>query len=662
MATINDISRKRAILLTTRIRFSPKIQPIKESAIDMIVLQIMFTNNSGNSLSSNQIQELLSFETYAPIINIQQIEESLIRLKKDHRIIIEERDDNRYYSLTKRSNENIAGIEERANYNFNNVLTRLFRTKNINIYYDAFLKFLCIIFSQLGEESVHIIKGDIDKDKLISYPFFKNTLAEINKEFPDLDHNLFERASVTFFKEKEPDFDLLKWNLAQSYYISKSLGVDPTGSLLSEEIFYNADFYLDTNVLISALEPNDKNHTGFLTLNKACKKLNIKLKVCQVTIDELNNWLSHQYDLMEKTISFIPRDLSQKISDMLYRVYINEKKKNNNVTIEDIFKNFINPEYDLKKRFDIDLIDDDWFSKNIDNQIVQNFSLSIINKYYNLRSRPKSKKAGLHDSLVLLWIKKLKEDNKKNVWFATLDSTLPGVFPADHDNGSLAITLGALLQWISPLVIKKGEEYTFTSIFSEIIKLRLLPREKMFELSDFLIFHELDISCKELPSEDVENCVINIKQKAPDLNPTDPKDREKLAYEVEKFFLDTGRKYKMNLSNLEKELRDAKNEIEIRDKKFNNYKKKMEENDLKNSAKKRLNFTIILAVVLFGIATYLTYTFSPGDNVFQRLFNSHSWYVYLIALSLSGLLARFILGKRRIEILGWKFDFLKKKN
>jgi hypothetical protein len=52
-----------------------------------------------------------------------------------------------------------------------------------------------------------------------------------------------------------------------------------------------------------------------------------------------------------------------------------------------------------------------------------------------------------------------------------------------------------------------------------MIKYRLLPQERIFNLEDFLIFHEMHMSCKELPAEDVEECIRYIKVNAPMLAP-----------------------------------------------------------------------------------------------------------------------------------------------
>lgn len=656
-----DILRKRAILLTTKMRFSPEIQPIKELAIDRIMLQIIFSNYSEDGLSKFEIERFLPFETYGITISPQEIGNSLKRLETNKKIISESRDNIYFYKLDKRTKSKITEIEKQADINFKNVLNRIFKNtlESANKYYNPFLKFLCVIFSKLGEEYVRMIKGDIDRKEFLSYPLFQDTLISVQKEFPRLNKDAFEKAVTIFFKEKDPDFNLLKWNMAQSYYISKALGFDPSGSLLSEEIFSNASFYLDTNILISALEPNDEYHISFLTLNEACKKIKIKLKVCQITLDELNNWISYQYEIMNKTVSIIPEDLSSKIYTTLYRIYIKKKKSNKNTTVEDIFENFIEPLDNLQKKFNVELVDDKWFEEQKYKYETKNFAEILKNKYQKIKIRLKTENAALHDSLILLWIKKAKEENS-SIWLATEDRTLPRSLPPNYTNGSLAITLEALLQWISPLAIKrKDEENKFTSSFADIIRNRLLPRERLFELRDFLIFHEFNIACNELPSEDVENFIEYIKSSAPFLNPLHSKDREKLAYEVNKFFLDPGRKYKKELINLEGQLSKAKKEYKDKLEEFKNYKEKIKKERLKYSGIKRLVLIFILFIILVAGAIYLANSFGAGDNIFQKVHNS--WYFIVTATIITIASGILILGKKRLDALGWRFKVLFKK-
>jgi hypothetical protein len=120
--------------------------------------------------------------------------------------------------------------------------------------------------------------------------------------------------------------------------------------------------------------------------------------------------------------------------------------------------------------------------------------------------------------------------NFAKTWVVTTDGLLPGATPQCSDATTLAIGLEALLQWFSPLLLPETTNGEFPAAFAEMIRRRLLPQERFFEPEDFLIFHVLNMACKDLPADDVEQCVRYIKTNAAHLDPSVPADREKLAY------------------------------------------------------------------------------------------------------------------------------------
>jgi len=281
-----------------------------------------------------------------------------------------------------------------------------------------------------------------------------------------------------------------------------------------------------------------------------------------------------------------------------------------------------------------------------------------------MRRRYKSRGAAIRDALLLLWLQKLREENGDNIWLITTDTSLPTCPPPNASSGSLAITLDAILQWISTMVVPEDAVADFTSIFAEMLKYRLLPQDRIFDLEDFLIFHEMHLSCKELPAEDVENCIRYIRVNAPMLDPSDPADREKLAYEVSKFFADPGRKYKQEIARLEakkdeveqeykKDLEERDGKIEELERKFSEYSEKTGKESLRRSAQLRLGITTIVFLVLEGLVVILASQYGEGSNLFQKVLNS--WYFLVGGFAITIALGWFFLGKKRLEALGWSF-------
>lgn len=665
-------------------RFSPQIQPVKESAIEKIVEQILFVTDTEEGLSLQEIHDIFSYETGGYAISSNYMEDFLQRLVRKQRVVPKPKGKLILYILSEEARRELDGIQRQAEVHFSSVVNRLFKNakERASLYNNPFLKFLCIIFSKLGEECVRLIKADIRGDEFLSSSFVSSALDDIRKDFTSIDHSLFQKAVMSFFQDSDPEYDTIKWNMAQSYYIAKALGLDPSGILLSEELFGHAIFYLDTNIIIEALEPKHRHHKSFLAFNKACKQLVIALKVCKISLNELQNWLIYQRSLIEKVTDQIPPETASKMRSIFYEIYCEKKMSGEAVNIDELFTSFDSPLDDLKALFEVQLEDDIWFDEAKDNPQTIKFAETLRSKYFAMRKRPKRHGAALHDAVLLLWLQKLKEENGGNIWLVTTDTSLPSSISSNTSSQSLAITLDALLQWISPIAVQEDEEDDFTAIFAEMIKKRLLPQERIFDLEDFLIFHEMHMSCKELPAEDVEECIRYIKVNAPTLDPSDPANREKLAYEVSKFFADPGRKYKQEIARLEtenikirqeyekrlgeasksieelniqyeKDLKKRDIRIEELESKFLEYEGRTQKEFLKRSAWLRVGFTTIAFLLLEGLAIFLASQYGEGLNLFQKV--SNSWHFLVAGAVLTLVMGWFIVGKRRLEALGWPF-------
>lgn len=68
MSTSYDASRGRAILSTIRMRFAPQVQPIKDTAIESIIENILYTSASQAGLSIEEMQSVFSSESLAGCI------------------------------------------------------------------------------------------------------------------------------------------------------------------------------------------------------------------------------------------------------------------------------------------------------------------------------------------------------------------------------------------------------------------------------------------------------------------------------------------------------------------------------------------------------------------------------------------------------------------
>lgn len=696
----NDILQKREMLFTVRTRFSPQTQPVKETAIDKIIEQNLLLSDSKNGLTLDDIQKqgILSLASGNNLISSSDIRASIKRLAAKERILINKYGGKEHYKLSENAFKELDHLTHETEVRFNSVVSKLFKnTAKPLDYVSPFLRCLSIAFSELGERYIRIIKGDVKSDELLSGRLLPSAIDRVKKEFQSIDGQVFNKAIIDFFQDSNPEYDAIKWNMAQNFYIAKVIGLEPNSRMLSHELFSNSELYLDTNVIVSALEEEHEHHKSFKELSKACQKVNIGLKVCQISIDELRGFIANQRELIEKVANQIPNGTAPKVRGIFFKMYSQRLKSQGIIDFNALFSSFDAPTDDLRKTFNIEVEDDKWFDGAKDEIDTINLAKILSKRYADLRGREKNYWAAIDDAILIRWLEKKRRDSGANIGLLTLDTSLPGSL--DHDETKpFIITLDALLQWVSPIAVQFDDEEDFASVFSEAIKYQLLPKDSFFELKDFLMFTEMQMSCKELPAEDVEECIRYLKFNAPKLDPSKAEDREKISYEISKFFADPGRKYKQEVERLELTQKNIKEDYEKRlgkaliqikeleehniklqkdsgerisniERKFSEQEEKFEQTRieqektvlterLKRSAQFRLFFIMLIFVLYEGWIMYLCYSFGDGDNLFQKIINA--WQLIAIGPILVVLLSWFFIGKERLIALGWPFTKLLK--
>lgn len=673
----SDIARKRSILLSARIRFSPETQQVRDAAINRVIEQNLLIAQSDEGLTSAEIDEqgTVCFAGGIPAISRLDMQASLERLVESDRVIASADPDQQRYRLSQEALQELWQLQQSTEARFERIVSRLFQNAEQGpaAYATPFLECLCIIFSQLGETYVRIIKGDISHEDLIDSPTLLRALEETQQEYELIDGRLFEAAVFSFFRDSDPDCAAIKWNLAQNYYVAKALGLDPSGYLLSKEVFADAVFYLDTNLMIDAVEPKARHHRSFQALSSACRQMQITMSACQISLDELRRVSQSQREIIPKVVDQIPHDTAPKIRGLFFRLYQEELAAEGTVDLDRLFATFDHPMEVLAQSYGVELTDDVWFAEAENEPGTEEVLEAIRGEYQAKRGRRKGTAAALHDALLLRWIQLERERASRNTWLVTLDTSLPGFLPqqGQRPGRPLAITLDALLQWISPIAMRDGVEDDVAEVFSETVKYGLLPQETFFDLRDFLVFAEIEWSCKELPAEDVEECIRYLKANAPNLDPSDPVDREKLAYQISKFFADPSRKYAQEVQRLEaekaridhkykRELEETSAAIRERDERIERLEKERvdwEETHRKRAQKKsaliRLAIVILIVIVYEALVVFLAWQYGEGTTLFQKVINAWAFLGLGGAIGLA--LFYFVVGEERIRILGWPF-------
>jgi hypothetical protein len=257
---------KRALLFSLRLQHSPQTQPLRDLAIDRIIERDLLLANDDRGLTIKDLveQSALTFGGRSAV-SVRDIGKSVDRLVESRVITRKPILVPAAYILTESARTRLWAAQSDVEALIQRVHEKLFRTLPSwrTAFETAFDEVISNVFSRLGEMYVRALRGQISRDELACARIVQDAIGAACLTFGVSIRDSLTTSVSRFFRESDIDFDRLKWNLSQNFYIAKALGLDASGELLSAEIFGHSAFYLDTNVIIAALEPTDSRHAAF---------------------------------------------------------------------------------------------------------------------------------------------------------------------------------------------------------------------------------------------------------------------------------------------------------------------------------------------------------------------------------------------------------------
>jgi hypothetical protein len=698
---MQTLEEKRSFLFSTRLRFSPQVQHVREDAIDKILEQSLLSADSG--VDFNHILRQAASLGEVAVITARDVKDSLGRLLARGRAIsLDTQEEGGRFALSDITRIQLWQVQQEAENRFSRVCEKLFGDAQgpRQRYALALRDCLCAIFSRLGEAYVRVLKGDNRISDFVGAHTIDDAVRDCASECSPSEQGHVRAALVSFFNESDPDYASIKWNLAQNYYVAKALGLDPSGGLLSRELFAGAVFYLDTNVILPAIEPKTRDHHSAKMLVSACKEIGIEMRACQISIQQLRNVTRYNAELLPRVADQIPEATVPKVRNVFYALYREQVSQGGDFDPNLVFAHFYDPARSLSD-LGVDLFDDPWFTDLEGNANICAAAQALNESLEARHRRQKRKNSALHDAALVLWVERERTSGTENTWVVTLDSSLSDTRWASGAEKPAAITLDALLQWLSPVVASTNGD--FESPYSEAVKELLLPQENFFDLRDFLIFADIDWSCKELPAADVEGCIRSIRRELSSVDPTKPEGREILSHHISKYFADPGRTFRQEVERLEREKRDetatfaerlanaeiaerravAAKDSEIAEKERTiealrqqvadirrtadeNVKRATEELSAERISRQTaearrsafLRLIVCCGFILLGeiIAGFVYLRLGEGSNWFKRVISG--WPVFTAIFGSIVPLSWLAVGRSRLRTLGWPFDRL----
>jgi len=176
---------------------------------------LLADTEGGLTLQEIERQGAISFSGGMPVFSHRDLRAALARLVTSKRIVETEDHEEKRYAWRSRAYDELWEMQRSSERRVSSVVYRLFGNARWLLAYTAsFMECLSIIFSQLGEAYVRLLKGDIvHKDY---WPCrWCNSPKDNQGQIPELDGQVFEAGVITFFRDSHPDYDAIKWNMGR---------------------------------------------------------------------------------------------------------------------------------------------------------------------------------------------------------------------------------------------------------------------------------------------------------------------------------------------------------------------------------------------------------------------------------------------------------------
>ncbi len=531
-----------------------------------------------------------------------------------------------------------------------------------------------MLFGGWAEESARLI-AQLEGGHELSGESIEVAVNKISESYPELERNVVTRGIATFFLENDPLYNQIKWNYSQSIYVTKVLGINQNSLALSLDIFREAQFYLDTNLLIALLEPADMGHEAVSTLALALQRFKSPARVCPITIDELEEVVARQYETFDQEVALVPVNLRLEANSVFIRKYEILKMAGEEPKRGQVFSNFDDPMRRLAERYGVVLVVDDWF----DNQksatdVIQ--AAILLEENARNRGRVKRRKAALHDAMLMLWVGR-ERDLKRRAWLVTADGSLLGSIVKRLDTSAQVITRESLLQWMSPLTSVGSEVDSFASTFAQLMRERLLPQAQLFDAADFRVLESLHLSINEMPIDDVRGALNIVRVEGARLNLSEPRDREILQQHLARYLTNPGRQYQQELVRLEEEQSAMKLSAELERDELENEKRLLEaqieegrleglrqqkvvsnlrkerqkdrsKQTIVSVANRRLFLTGLISVMYLAAVYVFVNRYGVGNNRLQKIVEY--WVLFSLVVPLTVILLWLWVGRERLVV------------
>lgn len=688
MLTELPVEQKQQLLFAARIQFGPDFEVPRESAIDAIVERALFSlESSGNQVIDED--DIFNYLDRTAKIGLHQgeIDAAIGRLIKQNRT---QRIGKKHVTLGDSNRKKIKVEFEGAFQRVNDVVIRLFDSlitgdSDLAKMRSFFMDFLSILFAKFGAQAVGVLTGEIRVDEFLDNKIVDKILSDALRRtvFGSDQEPVIRQKCYEFFRTADPSFDMVKFNLGQSYYIAQILGMRHSVDLLSKSLFASAELWLDTNVVVIALLDGTPRQRAFSKMKLLCNKIGVNLFVSKRTVGEVGGVVRSRLDLLGKLYDKIPEEYFENhdSTDDFVNVYRRARiKYGSPVKALDVFKKFDNVEDELNElgittpsaTYDKQ---DEW-AKSAD--LIE----QIQNQSWEFRRVKKGLDALEHDAFHVGLVASQRKYGKK-VWFLSLDKSLPGISVESPpgESSPFCVLMETFIQSVSPFLITPDSEDDFAAVFSEAIASQVLPQSQLFDIRDFLVFNEVGLDCRDMATEEIDEILTKVKSGIlKGINPHHMSEDKKteLRYWFQKYYVNHKKRADKLIGDKDKQIeklnqqvkqikanaqtekeKHAEEKVEFK-KELDVIKKQLDQEKLdretdetnrqvQRSENRALIYSVAILILYLCAAIYVARFSLDHWNGYLFYIKDGAWIAYAVALTLGLITVRFIFGSSTMK-------------